>query len=117
MISIKGTTITMNRSDSVFITVTVRDAQGNIYDLQENDELLFSAKRKATDTSYAISPKPLVGNVLEITTEDTENLAFGTYTYDVRLVTTRADGTKYSTTIIKPSPLIIEESITSVGDY
>lgn len=117
MISIKGTTITMNRSDSVFITVTVRDAQGGIYDLQENDTLYFSAKRKSTDPDYAISPKPLVGNVLEITTEDTEQLAFGTYIYDVRLVTTRQDGTKYSTTIIKPSSLIIEESITSVGDY
>lgn len=113
MVSIKGTNITMNRSDSVFITVNVRTSQGEIYDLQEGDALYFSAKKKATDESYAIAPKKLAGNILEITTGDTENLSFGTYTYDVRLVTAKG----YSSTVIKPSPLTIEESITSVGDY
>ena len=112
MMSIKGTNITMNRSDSVFITVTVRDSQGNVYDLQEGDVLYFSAKKKSTDKNYAIAPKALVGNSLEITTADTEYLDFGTYVYDVRLVTRQG----YSSTIIKPSSLVIEESITGVGD-
>lgn len=123
MISIKGTNITMNRSDSVFITVTVRDSQGRIYDLQEFDELIFSAKKKSTDENYAIAPKPLIRKkaedgdyhvgVLEISTADTEHLAFGTYLYDVRLKTVQG----YSSTIIKPSNLVIEESITGAGDY
>ena len=112
MVKITGSTITMNRSDSVFITVTVRTAQGEVYELQEGDKLTFSAKKKATDSDYAIAPKLLNGNVLEITSLDTEHLAFGTYIYDVVLTTKSG----YTTTIVEPSNLVIKESITSAGD-
>lgn len=112
MITIRGNNITMNRSDSVFITVTIRDIQGKDYELQDGDKLYFAAKKKSTDANYAIAPKELVGNVLEITTADTEHLEFGTYFYDVKLVTS----TGHTATVISPSSLIIAESITSAGD-
>lgn len=112
MVKVTGTTITMNRSDSVFITVTVRTNQGEIYELQEGDKLFFAAKKKATDTDYAIAPKELQGNVLELTSLDTEQLSFGNYMYDIRLTTKNG----YTTTVIKPSILTIEESITGIGD-
>lgn len=112
MLTVKGSSITMNRCDSVYITVTVRQNGGQEYILQPGDELYFAAKRKATDKSYAIAPKLLKGNVLELTPNDTEQLDFGTYVYDVRLITAKG----FTTTIIKPSPLVIEESITGVGD-
>ena len=112
MLTVKGTNITMNRSDSVYITVTVRQAGGEEYQMQEGDKLYFAAKKKATDKDYAIAPKALEGNVLELTPLDTEQLDFGTYVYDVRLVTAKG----FTSTIIKPSNLVIEESITGVGD-
>jgi hypothetical protein len=102
----------MNRSDSVYITVTVRQADGQAYDLQEGDKLYFAAKKKATDKNYAIAPKELNGNVLELTPLDTEQLDFGAYVYDIRLITAKG----FTSTIIKPSVLTIEESITGIGD-
>lgn len=112
MVTIRGNNITMNRSDSVFITVTIRDQQGNPYELRDGDKLFFAAKKKATDTDYAIAPKELIGNVLEITTADTEFLSFGTYSYDVILM----DSKGYISTVISPSSLIITDSMTSIGD-
>lgn len=112
MLTVKGSTITLNRCDSVVINVTVRQADGQEYEMREGDVLYFAAKKKATDTSYAIAPKALKGTVLELNSEDTEQLDFGTYLYDVRLIT--ANG--FTTTIIKPSNLIVEESITGIGD-
>ena len=112
MLTVKQTNIIMNRCDSVYITVTVRQSNGEPYELQEGDKLYFAAKKKATDTNYAIAPKLLNGTVLELTPEDTESLDFGSYLYDVRLVTAKG----YTTTIIKPSTLTIEESITGSGD-
>lgn len=121
MLTIKGTTITMNRADSVYITLTVRDSQGAPYQIRDGDTFYFAAKKKATDTDYAIAPKPLAIDtdengvttaVLELVPEDTEQLAFGPYLYDIRMTTKR--GT--SSIIIKPSTLNIEETITGIGD-
>ena len=39
MLTVKGSNITMNRSDSVYITVTVRQSGGEEYKLQEGDKL------------------------------------------------------------------------------
>ena len=121
MLTIKNGTITMNRADSVYITLTVRDSQGNSYKIQDGDTFYFAAKKKATDSDYAIAPKKLAIStddegittaVLELVPEDTEQLAFGAYIYDIRMTTKR--GT--SSIIIKPSTLNIEETITGIGD-
>lgn len=112
MITIRGNNITMNRSDSVFITVTVRDAQGKNYELQEGDTLYFAVKRKSTDVNYAIAPMKLNGNVLELKSSDTAHLEFGTYIYDIKLVTKAG----YQSTVVQASQFIIVESITSIGD-
>lgn len=112
VLTIKGSTITMNRSDSAYITITVRQTGGEEYTLQEGDKLYFAAKKKATDSNYAIAPKELMGNVLELTPLDTEQLDFGDYLYDIRLVT----GKGFTSTVIKPSVLTIEPSITGIGD-
>lgn len=116
MLKIKSDgTITMSRGDSVYITVNVYDSEGQEYLLKEGDKLYFSAKSKATDKNYAISPKVLGGDkgtTIEIEPEDTADLSFGTYLYDVQMIT--ANGK--CNTIIKPSKLIIEEVITAHGD-
>lgn len=112
MLKVRGTTITFNRGDDIYIQVNVYDSDGQPYVLREKDKLYFSAKAKATDKNYAIPPKELDIDVVHIAPEDTYDLAFGEYIYDVQMIT--AEGHK--TTIIKPSPLIIEEAITAYGD-
>lgn len=112
MLKISGTKITINRGDTAFLTITVRDREGNPYELQENDSLWFAVKRKETDTDYAIAPKKLNGNVLEIMREDTIELEFGTYLYDIQLV----NGKGYTSTVIQPSEFNIAVTITAAGD-
>jgi hypothetical protein len=112
MLSIKKTAISINRGDTAFITVTVRDANQQEYTLQEGDQLWFAVKKKATDTDYAIAPKKLQGNVLTIDHSDTIQLDFGTYVYDIQLINSKG----YISTIIQPSDFNILQSVTSAGD-
>lgn len=113
MLKVKNNgTVSMSRGDTVYLNVEILDAEGEPYTLKEGDKLYFAAKKKATDRDYAIPPKLLNGTLLELTSSDTYDLDFGSYLYDIQLRT--ADGR--SNTIIKPSPLIIEETVTAYGD-
>lgn len=112
MLKVKGTTITMSRGDTISLTINLYDSEGQPYQMAEGDKLIFSAKTKATEKNYAISPIELDGTKLNLEPSDTFDLEFGTYLYDIQLVT--ANG-KYNT-IIPPSQLIIEPVITAYGD-
>jgi hypothetical protein len=112
MLKVRGTEIAFNRGDDVCLKINVYDSEGNPYELQEGDKLFFSAKTKANDKGYAIPPKELEKDVIHIRPEDTYDLPFGTYVYDVQL---RTAGGR-SSTIIEPSSLVIKESITAFGD-
>lgn len=112
MLTLRGSTITMNRCDSVCVDVNLRLNDGTEYELQEGDQLFFAVKKNAKDKNYAIAPRALVGKVLELFPSDTEHLEPGEYLYDVRLVTKRG----YESTVIRPSILNIEPSITGAGD-
>lgn len=112
MLKIKGTDITFNRGDSIYLNITVYDENGAEYELQEGDALYYSVKAKLKDKNYAIPPKKLEKTLLSILPEDTYDLDFGEYVYDVQLIT--ANGR--SSTIIKPSAFIIEPTVTAYGD-
>ena len=112
MLKVRGTKITFNRGDDIFLQVDIYDSEGQPYTLREGDKLYFSVKRKETDKNYAIAPRELDHDVIHILPEDTYDLAFGTYVYDVHMVT--AEGR--STTIIKLSTLTLEPAITAYGD-
>ena len=112
MLTIRGKRITFNRGDDIYIQMTVYDVDGQPYVLKEGDKLYFSAKTKATDKNYAIPPKEFEYDVLHLAPEDTYDLAFGTYIYDVQLIT--AGGR--TTTILKESEMIVEAAITAYGN-
>lgn len=104
--------INMSRGDTISLDVNIVDADGNDYELKEDEELYFSVKAKSTDKNYAIPPKKLDGKTLHLASEDTYDLDFGNYLYDIQL--RKADGR--CNTIIKPTQLVIEEVITAFGD-
>lgn len=117
MLKVRGNVVTFNRGDDICLKIDVYDSEGQLYKLQEGDTLYFSAKAKAKDVNYAIPPKKLEMNdnkeaIIHLEPKDTYDLNFGTYYYDVQLIT--AGGR--ASTIIKPTQLIIEESITAFGD-
>lgn len=89
--SISGTTITLTRGDSFMAQVSIADKDGNPYVPTEGDSVRFAMKAKCTD------PKPLLVKDIPIDTlklvlnpEDTKELAFGNYVYDIQL--TKATG-------------------------
>lgn len=112
MLKMRGNKITMSRGDFACFTVELRDVEGNTIELREGDALYFSAKKKETDVNYAIPPKKLDGNVLTLQSEDTYDLKFDTYLYDIQLITKEGR----SSTIIELTPLVIEEVVTAYGD-
>lgn len=108
MVSIYGTTITMTRGDTVSIGVSILQADGTEYILRAGDSVRFAVKKDYLDT------EPLILKTLdnldpkiELLPEDTKDLSFGKYVYDVEL--TKEDGTV--DTFINKAVLNITEEV------
>lgn len=107
MFTIDGTDIAMTRGDTVCIQIIITDASGETYTPAEGDSIRFAMKRRYKD------PEPLIEKqipndtlVLLIEPEDTSNLAFGSYKYDIEI--TKEDGT-VDTFIPRANFTILEE--------
>lgn len=98
--SVVGTSITMVRGDTLRTTVEV--FQGDApYVFQDGDSLRFAVKKKiykGSQYTELVEDTPLINKdiptdtlLLELDPEDTKDLPFGTYLYDIEL--TMADGT------------------------
>lgn len=92
MVEISGTTITMTRGDTLSLTIAITTQDGEPYEVQSGDEIRFAMKKLYTDA------EPLIEKVidnetlgLQLDPEDTKELPFGSYVYDVEI--TMEDGT------------------------
>lgn len=104
MLKIVSNKIYLVRGDSGAITVTVLNADGSTRAVQSGDEILMTVR--ATPASEILFQK--TGPEILIEPEDTTDLAFGTYCYDVQI--TLADGTV--DTIIPRNDFIVLEEVT-----
>lgn len=109
---IQGTNISMIRGDSQSITVSVIDKDGNKVPLTTGDTIYLTVKYNV-NTEEKVLQKVITqfedGNAnIEITPDDTKDIPFKTYTYDIQL--NRADGTV--NTIIPPSNFTIGSEVT-----
>lgn len=104
--NITGTTITLTRGDTfeALVSVTKRDA---VYSPVEGDSIRFAMKENYDD------PRPLLVKDIPIDTmmlilepQDTADLNFGKYVYDIQL--TKANG-KVDTFISKATLKLSEE--------
>ena len=92
MVKVEGTTITMTRGDTARISVFITDAEGEPYDPGEQDVVRFAMKKDYKDEQPLILINiPVDTMELVINPEDTKNLAFSSYVYDIEL--TKEDGT------------------------
>lgn len=92
MVKISGTTITMTRGDTLSVKVNIFNSDQTEYEVKDEDIIRFALKKKYKD------PEPLIIKVLDHDTlllqldpEDTENLDYGDYVYDIEI--TMEDGT------------------------
>lgn len=104
---ITETDIRITRGDSATLTVELFDDSGK-YDLKPGDKLQLCAKKNVNDSQYAINITADEYATFAFEPDDTKNLEFGTYLYDIQL--TLKDGKIY--TVIPLSHIIITEEIT-----
>jgi len=108
MKKVSNNKITLTRGDTCRIKLSLKDSSGNDFVPGDGDVIRFAAKRYYTDPEpviYIIVPNDTL--ILEIKPEDTKNLDFGTYVYDMQI--TFADGT--IDTFVSKSMLRIEEEV------
>lgn len=102
-------TIRLTRGDTARLTIPIiNSASNDEYVMQSGDVLFFTVKKSAKDANYLFQKESTGTNSIHIKPEDTENLSFGKYKYDVQLTT--AFGDVY--TIIEPAMFEIMEEIT-----
>ena len=109
---IYGTNLSMTRGDSQSIIVSVIDKDGNKVPLITGDVIYLTVKRRV-NTEEKVLQKVITqfedGNAtIEITPDDTKDIPFKTYVYDIQL--NRVDGTV--STIIPPSKFTIGGEVT-----
>ena len=105
--SIKDTTITLTRGDTMVALISITQANGYPYTPVEGDKVRFAMKTNYTDVKpLLVKDIPIDTMELKLEPEDTADLNFGKYVYDVQL--TKADGT-VDTFITKAIIRITEE--------
>lgn len=97
-------------------TVTVKDDAGDPYAISEGEVVRFGVKRTPSDTQYLIVKENTTTSAtgeygFSISPSDTENLAFGSYWYDVGL----QSGSDYFN-IVVASPFEISYNVTEWED-
>ena len=101
--------IHLTRGDTARISVSVtNDVTGNEYEMNKSATLTLTIKKRETD-SQPLVKKVLTGSTsFHLLPSDTKNLSFGTYVYDVELVTETGD----VYTIIEQSTFEILKEVT-----
>lgn len=105
--SVKGNTITLTRGDTFGATLEILRPDGSEYIPKDGDRIRFAMKAKVSDENPLILKEiPISTMMLLLRPEDTKDLAFGTYFYDVEL---RKSNGAVSTFITKSKINITEE--------
>ena len=110
MFSINGTSVSLTRGDSCYIRAEITG-----YTVKQGDMLTLSIKVDTDPTSPYLVQKVVqdasVDTVFAFQPNDTKDMEYGTYKYDIQLDT--VDGGRY--TIIPPSNFVITEEVTYNG--
>lgn len=102
-------TIRLTRGDTARISVYINnDINDTEYNISETDILTFTVKKSVSDKTPYISKTITGSNLFHIKPEDTTNLQFGNYKYDVQLTTESGD----VYTVIGPNTFEIMKEVT-----
>lgn len=102
-------TIRLTRGDTARLIVTIEnETLSENYEIAEDDTLTFSVKKSAKDAEPLLQKSIVGSNVFYIRPEDTSELSFRKYKYDVQLKT--AEGDVY--TIIVPTTFELLQEVT-----
>lgn len=112
MLKVSGNKIELTRGDTMILEVELKDEMGEIYTPTETDKIFFRLKRNATAKEmFVVKEIPYDTMILQLNEEDTENLKFGTYVYEIELVTSN----DYHFTAIANEEFVISEELETHG--
>lgn len=99
----------VTKGDTAKFPLKITYMDDSEYTLEEGDRILFTVKKKSTDSSIVIQKEIDGGTlILILNAENTSHLSCGRYCYDVQL--TKSDGTVI--TIIPPHIFKLCEEVT-----
>ena len=106
VVYLENNVISFPRGDTFSFTVELLTNDGLPYELKENDRLVFTVKKTFMQSNILI--QKVINSSMEVTIEheDTADLPYGKYVYDVQL--TNELGTK---TVIEPTSFILKEEV------
>lgn len=104
----KNNTIKLTRGDTFVCDIKMTKQDGYPYDPEEGDEIRFAMKSNIKDKEPLILKEiPIDTMQLILNPEDTKELPFGIYCYDIELA--KANG--MVDTFITKSVLVLEEEV------
>lgn len=107
--TVKKTSITLTRGDTFKAQISITDKDGNPYVPQEGDTVRFAMKKSYLDPDTEVLIRkniPMDTLILTLEPEDTKELPFGSYVYDIQLTTAAGE---VDTFITKASLTLTEE--------
>lgn len=106
----KDNAIHLTRGDTarLLLSSVMNLVTGKEYILSEDDTVVFTVKKTVYDTTPAVQITVPGGAAIHIKPEDTKEMAFGKYLYDVQLTT--ADSDVY--TVISPTTFEVLKEVT-----
>jgi hypothetical protein len=108
MLRINNDNVMLTRGDNADIVVTIYDMSGNVYTLQPGDVLVFTIKKNCITEDIIIQKDISSDSIIHMTPEDTNELAYGSYWFDVQL--TMNGGEVY--TVIEPHKFNVAKEVT-----
>lgn len=106
--SITNKKITLTRGDTLKARIQINDPDGNPYTPNDGDQIRFAMKSDYTDKNpIIVKDVPIETMLLILNPEDTKELNFGKYVYDIQLTTYSGD----VNTFIPKGTLILTEEV------
>lgn len=109
MFTIKKTSIILTRGDTLKAQISITDKDGNPYTPEVGDTIRFAMKKHYEDPDTAVlivKDIPISTMLLQLDPEDTKDLDFGNYVYDIQITTVAGE---VDTFIAKASLTLTEE--------
>lgn len=105
MLTISNQNIFLTRGDTAKIALSITSAGNSAYD-STKDTVVLTVKKSTTDKEKILQ-KTAVNGIITLSHDDTKNLDYGDYVYDVQLTTVAGN----VCTIITPHRFRLEEKV------
>lgn len=112
MLVVSANRIQLTRGDTLILELTLTDESGELYEPSATDKIYFRVKRNATAKDMLIEKEiPYDTMILQLNEDDTKDMKFGVYYYEIELVTDSG----YHFTAIANTEFEITEELESHG--